>query len=185
MSRSLLCFALVSCLASTTAAQDASIQVTRDRAGVLALGMTRDSVLRLVDHARVMDLMNCTEQGCQPVLGILRGTNVETPALLARLREGPCGTWHIESMEVLDPAFRTREGVGVGISRAELQRAYATTESAQERGELNVSTLGLRFRIARATRDGEARVEAIILRDPSTIRPAPPRCGAPTPSAPR
>jgi|GEM_PF-1921840 len=172
---------LLACLASPAAAQDASLVLGRGRAGALALGMTRDSVLRVVDSVRVMDLTNCTETACLPALGIFRGTNVEKSAVFARLRERPRGTWRIASLEVSDPAYRTPEGVGVGTTRATLERTYQTTRNPNDLNERYAPTLSLWFRVSGATRTSEAQVVAVIVRDPSPARPAPPRCDARTP----
>jgi hypothetical protein len=176
MSRSVLWYGLLACFASPLAAQDASLVLARGRAGVVAIGMTRDSVLRVVDPSRVVDLTNCTEVACRPALGILRGTDVEQPALLAHLRERPCGRWQIASLEVYDPAYRTPDGIGVGTTRETLERRYKTTADPMHPSERYAPALGVWFRLALPGRSADVQVVAVIIRESSRSRLALPRC---------
>jgi hypothetical protein len=171
---------IVGCVAAPVAAQVGSLVITRSRAGAITLGMPQDSVRQLVDREHLMELTTCTEKACLPALGILRGTEIERP-VVAHLTEPGCGTVRVAWIEVFDPAYRTREGVGVGTSRAVLERTYRTTVRANDRSELYAPAPGLWFRLARAGGTREVRVEAVIVRDSASIPPTALRCTARTP----
>jgi hypothetical protein len=178
LSRTLFCWALLVCAAAPAAAQDASLVLARGRAGIIALGMPQDSIRRLVDRDHLMELTNCTEKGCLPALGIVRGSE---PAVVAHLTDPQCAISRVAWLEVYDPAYRTREGVGVGTSRVILEQTYRTTVRASDQNELYAPAVGLGFRVSRTRGTGEARVEVVIVRDSASVQPTIPGCVAPTP----
>jgi hypothetical protein len=177
-SRALLWCALLSGVAAPAPAQDASRVLSRGRAGNIAVGMTRDSVRRLVVPDQLMELTICTEKACLPALGIVRGTE---PAVVVHLTDPQCGTLRVAWLEVYDPAYRTREDIGVGTSRVELDRAYRTTVRATDQNELYAPAVGLWFRVSRARGASEERVELVIARDSASAQPTTARCIVQTP----
>jgi hypothetical protein len=178
LSRTLFCCALLVCAAAPAAAQDASLVLTRGRAGIIALGMPQDSIRRLVDRDRLMELTNCTEKGCLPALGLVRGSE---PAVVAHLTDPRCGISRVAWLEVYDSAYRTREGVGVGTSRILLEQTYRTTISTTDRNELYASDVGLWFRVSSARRTSDERVEVVIAHDSASAQSTPPGCATQTP----
>src|SRR2546428_585024 len=128
------------------AAQSTSFLLAPGRAGALEIGLPVDSVLRVFgrDRVRLVDLQ--LEGHFTPAIELVLVDSRATPALVAPIREVPCGEFALYGMSVYDPRFRTREGVGVGSTIGELRRAYGGSLKA-----VNSPTLCERCRHREAT----------------------------------
>ncbi|HET7217330.1 MAG TPA: hypothetical protein VFJ02_04750, partial [Vicinamibacterales bacterium] len=121
---------LVSWSVTDVAGQSASraeFLLSAGRAGAFEIGEPVDALYRRVGRERVT-LVDLFKEGLfSPALEIRLPGASESPALIADIREWPCGDFSVWGLAVRDSRFRTREGLGVGSTAAELRRAYATT----------------------------------------------------------
>jgi len=125
-----------------------------------------------------MELTICTEKACLPALGTARGAE---PAVVVHFTDPSCDTSRVAWLEVYDPAYRTREDIGVGMTRVMLDRAYRMTVRATDRNELYAPVVGLWFRVSRARGTSEERVEVVITRESVFVQPTSRRCVVQTP----
>ncbi len=110
--------------APPTALQTNAFLLESGKAGPFELGASVDEIYSLVgrDHVRLVDLF--MEGMFTPALEIqVPGSNTG-PSIIALIREWPCRRFSVWSIEVRDPRFRTREGLGVGSALGELRRRY-------------------------------------------------------------
>lgn len=93
------------------------------RAGVFEVGATVDEIYKLVGRERVSLVDRFREGHFTPAIEIrVPGTSV-APSVVAPIREAPCREFAVWGLTVLDPRFRTPEGLGVGSTVIPDQRA--------------------------------------------------------------
>jgi hypothetical protein len=100
-----------------------SFILERGRAGQFEIGMTVDEVNKIAGRERVRAVTSHRAAESRPALDI-RITGFTTgPALRISLTRicAPLGAWWIE---VHDPRFRTRNGLGVGSTLGDVRRLY-------------------------------------------------------------
>ena len=144
-------------------AQAAAWLVRPDHAGLIATGIGVDSLYRLVGRAHTTLVDQFAEGFFTPALEItVPGASV-APALIATIRAAPCGEFVVSSLKIRDPRFRTREGIGVGSTLAEVQAVYATVRSHEEGEHALVPSLRMRFDLATPPASEHATVTAVVL----------------------
>jgi hypothetical protein len=108
---------------------DASFLLVRGRAGQLELGMTVNAVYTRIGGRNIQLVAAFGEGHFSPVLEIRLVGYTPGPAFTAIIATGPCGNdYSILGVEVHDPRFRTRNGLGVGSTLSDLQRLYPGSE---------------------------------------------------------
>lgn len=167
----------VSVVAQTTRdSTPSSFVLSAGRAGSFELGMTVDELIAQVGREHVRLVAKFPEGMFQPeVEGDLVGF-AGGPALVAPIREWPCGLFALWGISVHDPRFRTANGLGVGSTLGDLRRNYpnviVTNIDADGGPSVVISELGLTFAMeqARAYTDA-SRVESVwIFPQPEAVR---------------
>ena len=141
------------------------------KAGPLELGQSVDEVYRLVGRERVR-LVDLFKEGLfSPALDInLPGSQV-SPALVADIREWPCGEFSVWGIDVRDPRFRTRDGFGVGSMVGELRQKYQVQLSHEEGESAVVAALQMTFGVNGDAGNDLTRATAVwIWPDPEGVR---------------
>ena len=145
------------------------------KAGRIEVGQALDELYRLVgrDRVRLIDLYR--EGMFDPAVEIrLPGSSTE-PAIVAPIREWPCPTHSIQGLNVRDARFRTKEGLGVGSTLAELQKHYRVVLSDEEGPHAWVEAIQMNFGLENGSRLPSVRVRSVWLPgNPVAIRRA--RC---------
>ena len=165
----------VGLLAAQPAPQSEEFLLTPGKAWRVDVGVPVDELYDLVgrDNTRLVDLYY--EGMFSPALEIRLPGSPGMVALVVPIREWPCRTFSVQGIEVRDPRFRTREGVGVGSTLGEVQKYYRVTLSNEEGYNAHAAAIRMTFRLESATRTGAARVRSVwIYADPGEIRQA--RC---------
>jgi len=164
-----LVFALVNAAASS--AQEANFRLSDGRAGIFELGATVDEVYRLVGRERVRLVDVFGEGHFTPAIEIrLLGAKV-APSIVAHISEFPCSEWAIYGITVLDPRFRTSEGIGVGSTVGELRRTYDVRFSREEGHSVVVPSLKMTFAVGGVSFEDSVRVTSVWLwPDPTEVR---------------
>jgi hypothetical protein len=102
------------------------------RAGPIESGMPVDDVYGLLGSQNVTLVPMFPEGMFQPVLEIRLPDSPVQPSIVADIDRSPCGHFAVTRMSVLDPRFRTKDGLGVGTTEAELRRRFSFTISEEE-----------------------------------------------------
>ncbi len=138
---------------------------------MFALGATVDEVYRLVgrEHVHLVDVF--AEGHFAPAIEIrLPGARV-APSIVARIREVPCFEFGIDAITVLDPRFRTPEGLGVGSTLGELRRRYDVRFNREEGHSVIVPSLKMTFAVGGVSFEDSVRVTSVWLwPDPAQVR---------------
>ena len=137
--------------------------------------MPVDDVYRLVgrERARLIDLHR--EGMFEPALEVRWQVAASQPAIVMPVREWPCIAWSVQGLDVRDPRFRTAEGIGVGLTLADVSKVYAVTVSNEEGPHAWVESMQMAFRLDDVSLAPTARVKSVWLPgNPVAIRKA--RC---------
>lgn len=125
LSATFLSYLVIAC-AQTAGPVDPAFLLDRDKAGPFQAGMPVDSLYQLVGRSNV-DLVAAFPEGMfQLVLNVKLPGFDKGPALTASIREWPCNVPGLWSISILDPRFRTVNGLGVGSTLGDLKRLYGT-----------------------------------------------------------
>lgn len=146
--------------------------IERARAGFLELGEPIEDVYSSMGKERVRLVPEFPEGMFTPRLHIdLPGATV-SPAIVAEIREAPCPRFSLWSLDVRDPRFRTREGLGIGSTLREIQRFYKVKiGSAEGRTYTIANETGLSFQLSTmVARDDSAVVSILVVADPVFVR---------------
>ncbi len=156
---------------ATVQAQGTNLVLAPGRAGMLELGATVDEIYRLVGRERVRLVDVSAEGHFTPAIEIrLPGAKV-APSIVARIREVPCLEFAIDGISVLDPRFRTSEGIGAGSTVGELRHPYDVRFSREERHSVIVPSLKMSFAVGGVNFQDSVRVTSVWLwPDPSEVR---------------
>ena len=145
------------------------------RAGRIEIGLPVNDLYQLIgrSNARLVDLYR--EGMFDPALEIrLPGSSMRVSAI-APIREWPCLAFSVQGIEVRDPRFHTREGVGVGSRLGDVQKYYRVILSREEGPHALAPDIRMTFDLESDARMPTVRVTSVWLYgDPDAIRAA--RC---------
>ena len=84
------------------------------------------------------------------------------PGIVTDIREWPCGEFSVWGIEVRDPRFRTKGGIGIGSTEGELRRAYSfhITEAEGAHAAM-VDALKMSFSLSREAPVEQQRVTSV------------------------
>jgi homoserine O-acetyltransferase len=153
------------------------------RAGRFEVGMKVDEVYRIAgrQNVRLVDIF--AEGLFTPAIEIAVAGG---PSLVAPVREWPCPGFSLQGITVRDRRFRTKEGIGVGSSVADVRRHSSVKSGHGEGGPVAIADdLGLTFELTDET--PSARVKSIwIYAQPERLRAERcPQLPPPTPAPPQ
>jgi hypothetical protein len=179
VTNSLRCLPLLVAAATTCATIELAGQPTgappfllsAGRAGPFEIGDSIDDVYRRVGRERVA-LVDLFKEGFfSPAIEIRLPDAPASPAIVADIREWPCGDFSIWGMDVRDSRFRTRDGFGVGSTVGELRRVYRVQASHAEGESVFVDALKLSFVVDDDSSKDRSRVVSVwVPPDPVTVR---------------
>jgi TonB family protein len=93
------------------------------RVGLLQVGMTVDRLLRLMPSGQTTLVDLQFEGHFTPGIAIRLNPSSSSPSLIVAYRQfiERAGEWRVAVIEVMDPRFRTADGLGVGSTLAEIR----------------------------------------------------------------
>jgi hypothetical protein len=130
-----------------------SFLLTAGKAGSFELGMTVDELIAQVGREHVRLVATFPEGMFQPEIEVELPGFAKGPALVAPIREFPCGQFALWGISVHDPRFRTANGLGAGSTLGDLRRHYpgvtVTNIDADGGPSVVITELGLTFTMER------------------------------------
>ena len=121
------------------------------RAGAIEVGMTVNRLYEIVPREKVQLVDLFLEGMFSPAVVVpVDGASVARP-LVARIRETWCNDFTVDGIRVYDPRFRTRDGVGVGSTFADLRRLYGAKIGDGEGPVAYVQALSMAFQLSDPT----------------------------------
>lgn len=162
----------VAVAAGASSSPDADFVLSAGRAGLIEGGATVDEVYKLVGKERVHLVDLYKESLFSPAIEIaLYGQSV-SGALVADIDKWPCGEFAVQGIEVRDPRYKTRDGLGVGSTLADVRAKYEIQISEAEGGRTAmVKALKMSFELDEQEPADRARVLSTwIWPDPESVR---------------
>jgi TonB family protein len=101
------------------------------RVGLLQVGMTVDKLLQLIPSAQTSLIDMRFEGHFTPAIAVRLDALSPQPSLIAAYRQllaGRVEEWRVAAIEIMDPRFRTAEGLGVGSTIAEIRAMHPNME---------------------------------------------------------
>jgi hypothetical protein len=142
------------------AAQSDSLLIREDGVGRVRMGMSIDSLYRVVGRERTRLIDRFREGLFDPALEIRFGSPRSTPSLVAEVLFSACGA-RVGRIEVYDPRYHTASGLHVGSTLADVQRQHPVKISKEEGLRAYSAALPVTFELAHTRPD--AQVLAITL----------------------
>ena len=145
-----------------------SLQLTSDAAGRIRVGMSVAEVQRILGRDRIQLFDRNREGHFDPALAMAIPGAAVSPAIVAPVREWPCpAEYSIQGLLILDPRFRTPQGVGVGSTLGKLREHYAIRLSQEEGPHAWVEAIRTNFQLENGSGRDDVRVTGIWLPGPS------------------
>jgi TonB family protein len=101
------------------------------RVGLLQVGMTVDKLLQLIPPAQTSLIDMRFEGHFTPAIAVRLDAFSPQPSLIAAYRQllaGGVEEWRVAAIEIMDPRFRTADGLGVGSTIAEIRAMHPNME---------------------------------------------------------
>jgi len=153
-----------------------SFLLAAGKAGSFELGMTVDELIAQVGREHVRLVAKFPEAMFQPELEIDLPGFTKGAALVAPIREWPCGRFALWGISVHDPRFRTANGLGAGSTVGDIRRHYpgvtVTHIDADGGPSVVITELGLTFGMEpRAVYTDASRVASVwVFPQPLAVR---------------
>ena len=137
--------------------------LTPGQAGAIEVGLAVDDLYGIVgrENARLVDLFG--EGMFQPALEVNIPGAATVPSLVLPVREWPCAVFSVQAINVRDPRFRTRDGLGVGSTLGQLQRAYSARLGRAEVPHAWVEALRMTFQLDNDSGAPDVRIRKVWL----------------------
>ena len=155
---------LIASVLGLVPAQNPLPLVERGKVGSVAIGSVAETIYEeFGDRARLVDLR--LEGQLTPALEI-RLFGVQTPVSLVAEISPSNNKLVVTRIRVLDPRFRTKEGVGVGSTYSDLRQHYAIDWVGPGEGDFfaRVEALGISFMLDMSAAQGASKI-----RDPMRV----------------
>ncbi|MBT9392473.1 hypothetical protein KLP40_04795 [Hymenobacter sp. NST-14] len=133
--------------------------VSPGQAGRLKLGMSEARLRELVPAARLRATTYQDQGRTLPAYELLDAARPDAPATVLHLMAAPGGGWQVRRIRILDPQYRTAEGIGVGSPFGAARQNLGLTR-------IRNTPAGL------AAVSGEVQMAWVI--DPNSLPPRPP-----------
>ena len=144
-----------------------SLGLAPDAAGRIRVGMKVSDVQKLLGRDGIQ-LIDWNREGhFDPALSIALPGAPVSPAIIAPVREWPCpAEYSIQGLLILDPRFRTPQGLGVGSILGKLREHYALRLSEEEGAHAWVESIRTNFRLENGSGRDDVRVTGVWLPGP-------------------
>lgn len=153
--------AIALCLAigaGRRSAQSGEWLLTPSRAGKIVVGMTVDALYSAYGRENVTLVALFPEGMFTPAVQVFVPSEPGAPIAIANINQ-VCGQFRVTGISIVSPRLRTRDGLGVGSTVAEVRRRQPTAKLNREEGpSLIVEKLQMTFAIADATFADSTRV---------------------------
>jgi hypothetical protein len=135
-----------------------------DAAGDIRIGMSVDEVRGLVGAERVTLFDLAREGQVDPAVRISVPGATVTTAIVAPVREHPCPAgYQLQGLRILDPRYRTPEGIGVGSTLGEARRHYDVRLSQEEGPHAWVESIRANFALPDGSGADSLRILSVWL----------------------
>ena len=113
--------------ASNPTTPDSLHLISEDRVGRLRLNTHEKAVLRLIPESRRRKSMRTSGNTAYPVYEITDAQQPTAPPLLLEMAPDAEGSYRISRIRVMDPQYRTGDGIGVGSPYGAARQQYGVT----------------------------------------------------------